>query len=151
MSQLKNDIVELFSDSDTIKQYFEDYNGVEYDDIIIKEAYEPFPEITYPNIIIQETNNLPTHRYWDGKEFATSLAYQFTINCEQSDHFTANKNVEIIQKIIDNYIQNSKYNCFRRVGYSSPRPLPEDVNVRCGFLRYDCNLVASENTIYRRY
>lgn len=151
MKQLKDDIKELFADSETIKKYFDDYNGYEYDDIVIKEAYEPFPEITYPNIIIQEMTNLPANRFWDGKEFATSLGYQFTINCEQTENYTANKNVEIIQRIIDAYIQDGRYNCFRRVGYTSPRPTTEDVNIRCGNLRYDCNLVASENTIYRRY
>lgn len=150
MKQLKDDITELFSNSENIRVYYEEYND-EYDEIITKEAYEKLPEINYPLITIEEIDNRNNNRFWDGKEFATALGYQFTINCEQTENYTANENVRIIQMIIDNYIQNSKYNCFRRVSATAPIPVVDDPNIRMGTLRYDCNLVASEHTIYRRY
>lgn len=151
MSQLKNDITDLFSNPDKIKEIYPDYNGTEYEDILIKEAYEQYPELRYPNITIEEITNLPIDKFWDGREYATSLGYTFTINCKQSVNFTANQNVKIIQDIIDIYIQTSHYNCFRRIGRTHPKPFIDDNNVRTGFLRYDCALVASQNTIYRRY
>lgn len=151
MPQLKQSIKDLFADADAIKIYYPDYNGTEYEDMMVKEAYELLPKITYPNITIEEITNLPTNRFWDGQEFATNLCYQFTINCEQSEEHTANENVQIIQKILDDYIQHDIYSCFRRTGFVPPKPTLEDPNIRMGVIRYDCNYVSSENTIYRRY
>lgn len=117
----------------------------------IKEAFEMIPEISYPLITIAEIDNSDAHKYWDGEEFASALGYQFTINCDQNIIHTANQSVKILQYIIDKYLQGERYYCFRRVGYTAPKPSVDDPNIRTGFLRYDCNLVPSENTIYRRY
>lgn len=117
----------------------------------VKEAYEMIPEISYPLVTIAEIDNSVAHKYWNGEEFATALGYQFTINCEQSIGHNANQNVRILQYIIDKYLQGERYYCFRRVGFTAPKPSVDDPNIRTGFLRYDCNLVPSENTIYRRY
>lgn len=58
----------------------------------------------------------------------------------------------MLQVIVDNYLQNSeRYKCFRRVGITPPIQSLKDDNVRTGTSRYDCNLVSSQNTIYRRY
>ena len=177
MRQLKADITTLFSDRDLIAQLYEealnkmltqsldeivDENGdfmitevnEEVDAIMettVKEAYEMIPDITYPLVTIAEIDNSVAHKYWDGKEFATTLGYQFTINCDQSIVHNANQNVRILQYIIDKYLQGERYYCFRRVGFTAPKPSVDDPNIRTGFLRYDCNLVPSENTIYRRY
>lgn len=177
MRQLKEDITTLFSDRDLIASLYEealnkmltqsldeivDEEGnfmitevnEEVDAILetkVKEAYEMLPEISYPLVTIAEIDNSVAHKYWDGNEFATTLGYQFTINCEQSIVHNANQNVRILQYIIDKYLQGERYYCFRRVGFTSPVPSVDDPNIRTGILRYDCNLVPSENTIYRRY
>ena len=177
MRQLKEDITTLFSDRDLIAELYEealnrmltqsleeivdekgDFMITEVNEELeailnatVKEAYEMIPEITYPLITIAEIDNSPENRYWNGTEFATKLAYQFTINCEQSIVHTANQNVRILQYIIDKYLQGERYYCFRRTAFSSPIPSVDDPNIRTGVLRYDCNLVPEENTIYRRY
>lgn len=177
MRQLKADITILFSDRDLIAQLYEealnkmltqsldelvDENGdfmitevnEEVEAIMettVKEAYEMIPEISYPLVTIAEIDNSVAHKYWNGEEFATTLGYQFTINCDQSIVHNANQNVRILQYIIDKYLQGERYYCFRRVGFTAPKPSVDDPNIRTGFLRYDCNLVPSENTIYRRY
>ena len=139
----------LFQDIDTITDVNDDIENVL--NTIVKEAYEMIPEITYPLVTITEIDNSVAHKYWNGTEFASALAYQITINCAQSIAHTANQNVKILQYIIDKYLQGERYYCFRRIAYSSPIPSVDDPNIRTGVLRYDCNLVPEENTIYRRY
>jgi len=177
MRQLKEDITALFRDRDLINSLYEealnkmltqsldeivDENGdfmitevnEEVDSILnttVKEAYEMIPEIKYPMVTIAEIDNSPEHKYWNGTEFATLLAYQITINCDQSIVHTANQNVRILQYIIDKYLQGERYYCFRRIAFTSPIPSVDDPNIRTGVLRYDCDLVPEENTIYRRY
>lgn len=119
--------------------------------VLVKEAYDIIPEIRYPLITIEEIDNTNDNRFWDGKEYSTDLAYQFTINCEQSGMHTANENVRIIQTILDKYLQGERYNCFRRIGFTAPKPSIDDPNIKVGISRYDCSLVADTHTIYRRY
>jgi hypothetical protein len=168
MGQLKTDITALFSDTNLITQLYAEaldkmlaqdvtqIEDVEADiqnvlSTTVKEAYEMIPEITYPLVTIKEIDNTTTKQYWNGTEFATSLAYQFTINCEQSVAHNANQNVKILQYIIDKYLQGERYYCLRRIAFSSPISSVDDPNIRTGMLRYDCNLVPEQNTIYRRY
>lgn len=141
----------MFSDADKIRAIYPSYDGEEYKDTLVKEAYEMYPEIRYPLITLSEMSNTNTNRFWDGTEFATDLVYQFTINCEQTEQHTANENAKIIANILDKYIQSDRYKCFRRRGFTPPTPTLDDPNIRTCYLRYDCSLVASQNTIYRRY
>lgn len=151
MNQLKEDVTDLFSDSTLVTSFYPDYNGTDYAETLVKEAYENYPEISYPLITIEEISNTNTNKYWDGTEFATDLVYQFSINCEQTETKTANENARIMADILDKYMQGERYNCLRRRGFTPPRPSISDPNVKTCYLRYDCSLVASQNTIYRRY
>jgi len=151
MTQLKDDITSLFSSPERIAEFYPEYNGTDYEDTLVKEAYENYPTITYPLITISEINNTNTNNFWDGTEYATDLVYQFTINCEQTTTKTANENAKIIADIIDKYIQSGTYKCFRRRGFTPPTPTLDDPNIRTCYTRYDCSLVSSQKTIYRRY
>ena len=178
ITQLKNDITELFTNDEVLNQYYtilintintEDNKDITnqtelplatedsedgtnpFANTLVKEAYDMIPEIRYPLITIEEIDNTNDNRFWDGQEYSTDLAYQFTISCEQSGVRTANENVRLMQTILDKYLQSERYNCFRRIGYTAPRPSLDDPNVKVGILRYDCSLVANTHTIYRRY
>ena len=151
MTQLKHDITDLFSNAENIRQFYQDYNGTDYENTLVKEAYETYPDISYPEITISELTNTNTNRFWDGQEYATDLVYQISVNCEQTATKTANENAKIIADIIDKYIQSGTYRCFRRRGFTPPTPTLDDPNIKTCYLRYDCSLVASQNTIYRRY
>lgn len=151
ITQLKNDLYELFSDNTIISEYYENYND-EYKDIVIKEKYEKYPKISYPMITIEEINNEDINRYYDDSgENVSYLAYQFNINAEQDTNYTAVENVTIIARIIDTYLKGERYRCLRRIGSLVKKPLSTDDNVMTGYLRYDCNLDIKNNVIYRRY
>lgn len=141
----------MFAGND-IQNYLSDYAG-EYENIIVKEAFEIYPNLTYPMIAVQEIQNTTATQYKDESgEFATALGYQINISCEQNETYTANENIRRIATIIDNYLQSSeRYRCLDRTGGVQPLPKVSDPNVMEGHLRYVCNLVASQNTIYRRY
>lgn len=148
--QLKNDIRELFSNPDNVKQVDENYNG-EYSDIIVKERYEKYPKIQYPMITIDEINNEDVQQYFDGTERISYLGYQFEINCEQSSTKTSLQNVNYVGRLLDGYLKQDRYRCLRRIGDFAKSPLASDNNVMVGYLRYECNLDIKTNTIYRRY
>lgn len=91
-------------------------------------------------------------RYKDENgEYATALCYQFNISCEQTETYTARENIRRIATIIDSYFQEDRYICLDRIKGLVITPNLEDPNILTGYLRYNCVLVSSENTIYRRY
>ena len=166
MKQLKEDITALFQDENKIIAYYNDAlnyvsTSLESDDYssdidyikssLIKEEYDNLPNISYPLITISEIENVNGERYWDGSEFATALGYQFMIDAEQTYYHTSNEMVEIIEYIIDAYLQEDKYKCLSRISTTRPYPSLSDPNVKTGVLRYNCYLVSQQNTIYRRY
>lgn len=87
----------------------------------------------------------------DSGEYATALSYQFNISCEQTENYTAKENVRRIATIINSYFQEDRYMCLDRIGGLIIKPNLEDPNIMTGYMRYNCALVSSENTIYRRY
>lgn len=147
---MRDDISNFFSNTEEVKKIDVDYNG-EFSNIIVKERYEKYPKISYPMITIDEINNSDEQRYFDGTEEVSYLAYQFEINCEQSETKTALQNVKYVAKLLDGYFKQDKYRCLRRIGDLAKSPLSSDDNVIVGYLRYECNLEIKTNTIYRRY
>lgn len=141
----------LFQDTDFIKTVFADYTD-EYSNMLVKEQYELYPEIRYPMITIDEIENNNAVKYKDDSgEFASNLAYQFDIHCEQNENFSAQQNVRRVATIINTYIQKDKYRCLDRVGGLVIAPSVSDPNVKTGYLRYNCVVGHNDNTIYRRY
>jgi len=142
LDQLKNDLTELFEDN-------EDYP--EYHNIIVKKQYEKYPEIQYPMVTLSELNNEAVNRYFnDDGEQVSYLGYQMRIDSEQDEYHSALENVEIIGKIIDEYMAGERYYCLRRIGNFPKYPMQNDDNVMTGYLRYEGNLEKNTNTIYRR-
>lgn len=142
---------ELFADSEKIRTYINDYND-EYEDITIKETYDMNPYIEYPCIDISEISNTVLKRYKDETgNFARAITYQFNISCDQSKDYTALENIRRIAFIIDSYFQEDRYHCLDNVGGLAIAPNIEDPNIKTGYVRYDCVLVSTQNTIYRRY
>lgn len=141
----------MFDDSAYLKTIFDDYND-EYKNVIVKEEYELYPEIQYPMITIDEINNADATQYKDDNgEFASNLGYQFNINCDQSETYTAQQNVRRIATIINTYLQKDRYRCLDRVGGLVIAPHISDPNIKTGYLRYNCVVRHDNNTIYRRY
>lgn len=138
ITQLKDDIATHFKDN------------AEYSNILVKEEYEKYPKINYPAIVIAEIENEDNTRFFDETERVSNLCYQFSIYAEQSVDKTAVQNVREISNILDAYLKGAKYRCLRRLGSIAISPLPSDDNVIVGYLRYDCSLEISTNTIYRR-
>lgn len=150
-TQLKNDYISLFQDTEKIKSFYEDYNG-EYEDITIKKKYERYPKISYPMVTISELNNEDVNQYYDDSgECVSYLGYQIEIHAEQNNDYTALENVERIGDIIDLYMKEDRYKCMRRIGDFSKLPMNSDNNIMIGYLRYECYLDIKTNTIYRRY
>lgn len=142
LDQLKDDYTQLFRDNE---------NYPEYHDIIVKKQYEKYPTIRYPMITISELNNEAVNRYFnDSGEQVSYLGYQIRIDAEQSENHSALENVEIIGKIIDEYMAGERYYCLRRIGNFPKYPMQNDDNVITGYLRYEGNLEINTNTIYRR-
>lgn len=137
--QLIGDIKDLFNGHET------------YPDMLVKEKYEVYPKITYPGVTIEEIQNEDNKRFFDETERVSDMGYQFAIYAEQSETKTAVQNVRAIAKIIDDYLKEPKYRCFRRMGSLAMTPHPNDNNVIIGYLRYECSLELDTNTIYRRY
>ncbi len=141
----------LFKDTDFIQKIFDDYNG-EYSNMLVKEKYELYPQIQYPMITIEEIENNNAIKYKDDSgEFASNLGYQFDINCEQSENFSAQQNVRRVATIINTYLQGERYHCLDRIGGLSIVPSVSDATIKTGYLRYNCVVGHNDNTIYRRY
>lgn len=148
---MKNDFIQLFSDTELLKELCPDYAG-EFDSIVIKEKYEMLPKISYPLITLDEITNEDVSRYFD--DYGENISYivnQIEITSEQDDTRTARENVRRIADIIDSYLKGEKYRCFRRTGGLTIAPLKTDNNIQVGYLRYEYNLDIKHNTIYRRY
>jgi hypothetical protein len=139
VDQLKKDVKEHFG---TIP---------EYSNILVKELYEKYPKISYPGITIEELENEDDTRYFDETERVSNLGYQFAIHAEQSIDKTAIQNVREIARLLDEYLKGPRYRCLRRIGSLVITPLQSDDNVMVGYLRYECAVEISTNTIYRRY
>lgn len=137
--QLVEDIKELFQ---TNREYY---------NMLVKEKYERYPKITYPGITIEEIQNEDNPRFFDETERVSNMGYQLSIYAEQSEDKTAVQNVRAIAKIIDDYMKQPRYRCFRRLGSLAMTPSKVDDNVIIGYLRYECSLELDTNTIYRRY
>lgn len=138
IDQLKKDITDYFDSVD------------EYNNVLVKELYEKYPKISYPGITIEELENEDNDRFFDETERVTNLGYQFTIHAEQSIDKTAVQNVREIANLLDQYLKGPKYRCLRRIGSLVTTPLKSDENVIVGYLRYECSVEISTNTIYRR-
>jgi hypothetical protein len=138
INQLKLDVKEYFNTID------------EYSNIIVKEQFEKYPKISYPGITLEELENEDNSLFFDETERVSNLAYQFTIHAEQSIDKTAVQNVREIARLLDNYLKGPKYRCLRRMGSLTIVPSPSDENVILGYLRYECSVEISTNTIYRR-
>lgn len=139
VDQLKKDVKEHFG---TIP---------DYSNILVKELYEKYPKISYPGITIEELENEDDTRYFDETERVSNLGYQFAIHAEQSIDKTAIQNVREIARLLDEYLKGPRYRCLRRIGSLVITPLQSDDNVMVGYLRYECAVEISTNTIYRRY
>lgn len=139
ITQLKDDISTFF------------INNQDYSDMLVKEQYEKYPKLKYPGITIEEIENEDNYRYFDETERVSNLGYQFNIYAEQSVDKTAIQNVREIAQLLDKYLKGDRYRCLRRIGSLVIKPLQSDENVMIGYLRYDCSLELSTNTIYRRY
>lgn len=135
-----------------LKQDISDYfkTNSEYQNILVKEEFEKYPKISYPAIVISEIENEDNTLFFDETERVSNLAYQFSIYSEQSVDRTAVQNVREIANILDTYLKGARYRCLRRMGSLAMTPLPDDDNVIVGYLRYDCSVEISTNTIYRR-
>lgn len=131
-----------------VKEYFDTID--EYSNIIVKEQFEKYPKISYPGITLEELENEDNSLFFDETERVSNLAYQFTIHAEQSIDKTAVQNVREIARLLDNYLKGPKYRCLRRMGSLTIVPSPSDENVILGYLRYECSVEISTNTIYRR-
>lgn len=103
-------------------------------------------------ITIEELTNTVASKYKDDSgEFASNLGYQINISSDQTDNYTAQKNVRRIATIINTYLQNDTYKCLDRVGGLVIQPHISDPNIKTGHLRYNCVVRHDNNTIYRRY
>ena len=138
LDQLKTDLQDLFD------------NDTEYYDLTVKTAYEGNEEISYPEVIIEELTNTDVHRFYDGEEHVIDVGYQFTILAEQTADKDAITNVRTSIDKIKKYMRGERYHALQRVGSSPDVPLPEDSNIRIGYMRYEGRINIDENIIYRR-
>lgn len=138
LDQLKDDLQELFD------------NDIDYSDLVVKTAWEGDDEVTYPCVIIDELTNRDVQRFYDGQEHVIDVAYQFTILAEQSSTKDAMTNVRTIISKIKTYMRGERYHALRRVGSSPDADLPEDSNIRIGYMRYEGRIDIDNNIIYRR-
>lgn len=136
--QLQNDLQELFD------------NDVDYSDLVVKTSYEGDDTISYPYIVVEELTNSDVHRFYDGAEHVVDVAYQFTIFAEQTAEKDAMTNVRTIIDKIKQYMRGERYHALHRIGSSPDAALPDDSNVRIGYMRYQGRINIDENIIYRR-
>lgn len=151
--QIRDDLIELFSNDDNVKKYYEDYQG-EYNGILVKEIYELYPEIRYPCITIEEIENMENETFCEydrNSEFATDLGYRIAISSEETEEKTANENIRILANIIKAFMRDEKYKALRRIGSVPILPNETDTNIKTGYLTYNCTRNNITNTLYRRY
>lgn len=136
--QLRDDLQELFD------------NDIDYSDLVVKTSYEGDDTISYPYIVIEELTNSDVHQFYDGAEHVIDVAYQFTIFAEQTSEKDAMTNVRTIIDKIKQYMRGERYHALHRIGSSPDAALPDDSNVRIGYMRYQGRINIDENIIYRR-
>ena len=136
--QLRDDLETLFS-TDT-----------DYPNMMVKTSYEGNEDIDYPYIVVEELDNSDVDRFYDGKEHVIDVGYQFTIFAEQTEDRDAKTNVRMIMSKIKDYMRGERYHSLHRVGSSPDAALPNDSNVRIGYMRYNGRIDIDTNTIYRR-
>ena len=138
LDQLKNDLQELFD------------NDAEYNDLTVKTDHDGDEDISYPCVIIEELLNTDVQRFYDGTEHVIDVGYQFTILAEQSATKDAKTNVRSIINIIKEYMRGIRYHALHRIDSSPDAALPDDNNIRIGYMRYEGRINIDENIIYRR-
>ena len=136
--QLRDDLETLFS-TDT-----------DYPNMMVKTSYEGNEDILYPYIVVEELDNSDVARFYDGKEHVIDVGYQFTIFAEQTETRDAKTNVRMIMSKIKDYMRGERYHSLHRIGSSPDAALPNDSNVRIGYMRYEGRIDIDTNTIYRR-
>lgn len=136
--QLRDDLETLFS------------TDMDYPNMVVKTSYDGDDDISYPYIVVEELDNSDVEKFYDGKEHVIDVGYQFTIFAEQTVDKDAKTNVRMIIDKIREYMRGERYHSLQRIGSSPDAALPNDSNIRIGYMRYNGRIDIDTNTIYRR-